>query len=496
MEVFGPSHFRIAEGQASFEVRGSFHYLDQDGPVVAAGAEEGADFRDFLIVSRYAGDSLTTELGAGDISLQETSLTAPGLQRRGVYLQQGGKGVTARIFSVNATPVFGVRDGPEIEVSRQEGIAGASVEFATADNLSRIHLTLLSGSDRTGTGFAQSDAGIRNEGQAIGASWYWNLASGKARGWLELAAADFKADADAAISRSEDDIAFKAGLVWAPAEHYEAAFNVEELGTDFVSIGNPGAVNDIRRMTLRNGFYNDKNRFDLVVGYAVDNLDNRPTLATTSLWQIRGVNTYRYSDHFNLALELSREMIESDDEPVNFSPTDIVTDRIELSAALVYGKWTISPLFAFSERDDRTVFDADTDLNEWRANFSWQPSTHMTLSLLLPQVIIEDDHITGVERKSELISILLNSTALDGLLQFDLSGNWQYVEASDNSIDETSSNYVARAAVSLKDYLPEYFQPSLYLKGLHSRIENDLLAVTQDEFTLYLGIEVFSGWGL
>ncbi len=291
-------------------------------------------------------------------------------------------------------------------------------------------------------------------------------------------------------------MAYKAGLVWAPVDYYEAALDFEELGTDFVSIGNPGAVNDVRRVALRNGFYSDSNRFDLTVGYAVDNLDDSSAIATTSLWQIRGENSYRYSDHLSLVLGLSREMIESGDEPINFSPTDTVTDRLDLSAAWTYAQWSFAPRYAFADRDDRTLFDVDTELTEWRADITWQPAETFALLMTLPQVIIEEDKLSGNRRQTELVALRLNATAADELLQFDLSGSWQHADASDHSTDEIRADYVARAAVSLKRYLPEYFQPSLYLKGLYSRIENGLLATARDEFTLYLGVEVFSGFGL
>ena len=493
VQVVGPTHLRIAEGATSFEVQGNFLYLDQDGDLPEGDIKEGSDFRDFLILTRFAGEHATSEIGVGDITIQETPLTAPGMTRRGAYIQQSRANTTLRIFSVNATPVFGVQDGMALESEKDTTLSGASLDVVSDDALSRFHLTVLSGSDLPGSGFSQGGFNTRSEGRTIGALWGWGLPSGELRGGIEVAAAEFIADADSPGNTEVEDVAYAVNATWAPSHYFEQTLRVESLGADYVSIGNPGVVNDLRRFNLENGFISNRNRFDLTFGYAFDNLDGRNDIPTTSLRKFGGKNSSFVNEHLTLLLDATREIIDSADEPINQLPTKIVIDRAGISASWVDEVWSLSPQFTYAVRDDRTSFNADSTLSESRFDVSYRPTAELSISLTLPQFILEDDKLNNVEQKTRLVSLLINSWMLDSLVQFDLSGNWQKIDSSDNTLRETRYDGSARAALSLKKYLPDYFQPSLYMQGQYTRVMDDVLSTKVDEFTLYFGIEVFSG---
>jgi hypothetical protein len=82
------------------------------------------------------------------------------------------------------------------------------------------------------------------------------------------------------------------------------------------------------------------------------------------------------------------------------------------------------------------------------------------------------------------------------LVKLDLEGTWQHSDASDSSRDETRIESSARLALSLQQYLPDYFKPTLSVKGSYSRTRDKVFDLDQDEFILYLGIEILSGLSL
>ncbi|MFV1957104.1 MAG: hypothetical protein ACC669_05110 [bacterium] len=489
-EVTGPVLLSLIQGNKGLSLEGNLYYLEQNGSLQSAISDEGLDFRNFVLTGTFLGKKATTEFKLGDISVAETTYTIPGLARRGFHLSRQMEYSKWTVFSLNATPVFGVRDGLEIPIDTDESIIGGSVKLFSKNGQTSFNLTYLNGTENLSGSFSSSGPQVISRGDVIGLAVNRIFGDTGFSGSLEGALSRFDRDISDG-SGKETDNAFNLGVLWRTSDKLDYELRLEQVGKEFRSIGNAGAVKDVRNVSLRNGIHLEKHDIGVLLYYAEDNLDSDSLIPESQYWKLEAKDDVTLSESFSLKVMGYREMFETDKEPTGFNPEDSITDFA--SAGLVYNRpnLSISPFASLTETDDKSGSNLDIEQREYRLDLALYPSDTFSATLTLPQIITEEKK-GGPDTNNLLASVLLNIIPVKDKLFFDLSGTYSKSEVSDGSANLRVTDVSARFAYSLKKYFPDYAQPQISLSGNYRKTVDEVSSQDTDEYQIFLNLELLS----
>ena len=489
LEGSGPVSFHVRKDQSEFYLAGNLYYYQQDDEPGLLAAEEGGDFRNFLLTGRWSGDKSSKTLEVGDLSLAETYYTVPSLYRRGARFTLDLSRKSFSLYTLSSAPVAGVREGLDVGVDPDENILGTSFRTTSADGRTGFHIVYLTGREESGYGV--SLPGDVKEGDILGVVVGRTLIPNKLSLHLEGASSSF--DADLTDTQGEEGgYAVFTGITWLASPKATVKGTAERVGKEFRSIGSPDALNDFDKVSLTGDIFLAKHTLNLSTAWSRSNVKEDPELPVSTQVALDAIDTWAAGENSSLQTRLYTDTVKSSDEPAGFTPYS--TRTALLSTLLNYSrtKWSLGTFVSLSQVDDTTGSNLDREQQELRLDLAYNPSNTFSASVTLPQYIRDEDVGAGIDYETMTSSLLMSKAFIGGDLLLDLSGSHTRYTASDNTADQWSSSATTRLAYSLSRYFPDYASPVIALGSEHSRTHDKAADSDLTQYRIFLTLELRS----
>ena len=175
----------------------------------------------------------------------------------------------------------------------------------------------------------------------------------------------------------------------------------------------------------------------------------------------------------------------SEDEPENSDETKLDTSTITGTIGFFQGPWAAEIRSSYSEQNDKTDFDFDTQL----FTFSFVPSYSGTYVSILPSWTLNStkDLSSGVRTDINTLTLDLYSSFLQDTVVGEIGGTYDWSEADDNSIDLNNTSFYARLSYRLNQ-MRRLEDTTLALEYLYNRLEDNVYDSTVYEGVLSLVI--------
>jgi hypothetical protein len=488
-EGSGPVYFNVKKDGREFSLTGNLYYYQQDNEPGLLAADEGGDFRNFLLTSRWSSDRSVKTLEIGDLGIAETYYTAPNLYKRGVRFRLDQSRKSFSLFSVSSAPVAGVRHGLDVGVDADENILGTSFQTASADGRTGFHVVYLTG--REEAGYGASLPGDAKEGDVLGVVLGRTLIPNKLSLHLEGASSNFDSD----LTDTEDkqgDWAVFTGFTWVAAPKLTVKASAERVGKEFRSIGSPDALNDFDKVSLAGDIFLKKHTLNLATSWSRSNVEDDADIPGSTQTVLDATDTWLPKDNLSLTTRLYTDSVKTSDEPAGFDPYSTRTDILSTLVNYNLTKWSLGTFLSLSRTDDTTGNNQDREQEEVRMDFSYAPSPRFSASFTLPQFIRDRDDSTGVDYETLNTFALVNAVLYGDALTLDLSANRGLYSASDDTADLTNTTMTARLAYSLASLFPDYAAPAVILGSEYSKIVDDVADTDVTQYRIFLTLELRS----
>lgn len=432
----------------------------------------------YVLTLRHDDDSLAL----GDVSFRGTSLTAPGLSRRGALAQINFSGTAIQLAQVASGTVTGWRDG----LGSDDQILAASVAHPIARaggepfNVTAVIVsgeTSNAGSINVATVEPPSRgkvAGLQGSGRLFGAGLN-----------LEGAWSDYDADTtDGLPARRDQAVVLQ---VDGTLGGLGLSANYQFAGPDFSSIANPGANRDRAQYGLSAGTGIGIHTFSATVSHARDNVDDdpaRPVIVNDSAGLTWAMNP---QDWPTLSLSFQTGRVESEKEPVATPATESRNDA--WSAALAYARESWAANLALSQSEIEDAQNGNSESSSAQFSVMLRPAATLNVA---PTLAYTRSESGAVVRETRLSTLTLGwrmaeTWTLDGQLGYSAD------EADDGSADSVRQNGTLRLAWSgrwLKSLFPEQ-QASVSLAATWSDLEDRVTPANDlSDSSVLLGINV------
>ena len=232
--------------------------------------------------------------------------------------------------------------------------------------------------------------------------------------------------------------------------------------------------------------------FNLTTGYSRSNLENDTAIPVSSQWLLEATDRYTVRDNLSLEFHLHTDLVDTSDEPAGYDPYNTRTNTLSTLLSYSLPKWSMATFLLLSGTDDTTASDLDTTHDEFRLDLSIVPSSRFSASLTLPQIIRERDVKNDIDYNTYNAAVMLNASLVTDVLSLDLAGSYSRSDATDDSVDQRSSNASTRLAYSLARHFPEYASPNIALGGEYSRTEDTIWASDLTQYRIFITLELHS----
>ncbi len=489
LEGSGPLNFHVKKDGREFSLAGNLYYYQQDDEPGLGAADEGGDFRNFLLTGRWKTDRSVKTLEVGDLGIDETYYTALNLYRRGARFSLDLSRKSFSLFSLSSAPVVGVRDGLDVGVDTDENIIGTSFRATSADGRTGLHIAYLTGREESGYGV--SLPGDAKEGDVIGVVLGRTLIPAKLSLHLEGASSSFDSDLTDAQGE-EGGWAVFTGLTWMAAPKLTVKASAERVGKEFRSIGAPDALNDFDKVSLTGDLFLKKHTLNLATSWSRSNVEDDAEIPVSTQMALDAMDTWLPKNNLSLQTRLYTDSVDTSGEPAGFDPFSTRTDILSTLVNYNLTRWSLGTFLSLSRTDDTTGINQDTKQEEVRLDLAYNPSSRFSASITLPQFIRDRDDGAGVDYETLNTSALVNAVLYGDALTFDLSANRGLFNASDDSADQVSTTVTTRLAYSFSSLFPEYSSPSVILGSEHSRTVDEVADTDMTQYRVFLTLELRS----
>lgn len=468
-------------------LRTNLRFLDRSAPVYAP-EEKGIDLVDYVISSRYAGEKLGVLTEIGDLQLQETRNTIMGLARRGVRAVVDYKSLSVSSFRVQSEQVYGFDGGTGLNFDGRDNIRGVSVGLKLLSDTLTLRTIYLTGSEEGSSFGMYSDAGAR-QGDVLGFLLVDQLFAGKLNLEAEYDTSDFDAD-------DSDEFASETSRAWnIKAGGVDGKYNYQALyeyaGRDYEVVGNQGLQRDRQGFTLTGGMQVTEHTVTLSGSRYVDNVEEDVLFPQTE--QTAAMVDYSFTKFPTLPMGLGfqHSIIESSMVPEFGSPIEINTDMISTRLSHQRGAWSYNLNTSYSIQDDRTPADYDTRAQ----TYSFAPmyySEHLSFSPNLSFIRSTDD-TRDVDTDTRTMSLDLRGDLYAKKCLYELAGNFSQMEMSDKAMKMEILSTTFRIAYVPGEKIFGLLNPSIGLRGLYNKTDDQVYEQTTEEFALLLAISTSIG---
>ncbi|NOY44493.1 MAG: hypothetical protein GXP50_03440 [Deltaproteobacteria bacterium] len=402
---------------------------------------------EFTISSGYL---LTLAYGAqsfefGDLSIDETPLTASGFARRGARLNLELHGIKARLYNVRADTVEGFEAGVSLSDSESQ-VYGLAVEapLLPDDRLS-VHLSALTGRNENRAGFNTGTSLGPSQGQTVGLGFRGTLFGMGLSG--ELAWSRFDPDTSQGPGMQADT----AWQVNASRDLGVGSLSLGLLryGSDYATIANPNFTGD--RQAAQAGFSTGFGPVSLNLSgaYSEDNVErdrSRPIVSSISGNTSVGVSVPGWPS-LDLGYGVSRQKSRS--VPPGGQAVDNVNHTV--NAGLSYGRdhWNAGLTASMGFLQNRLSGAAGSRTRSATLSGGWNGER---LSVT-PSLSYNESDSGGQVHRTRLATLSLALPLWPEIVDLSGQGSYQKADTSDGSVDTATLNGSVRLSWNVQALL-------------------------------------------
>lgn len=455
----------------------NLRYLDQD-LVINPPLEKGFNLANYLLTGYFTGEGYQALAEFGDVNLNETQYTL-NIARRGGTFAIDYETIKLKAFMVNSEEVFGFTGGTGLSNDTDDHLMGVSGEFGLFANKVRLKALYVTGGE-IGNSYNIYNVNQNSKGDVLGFQATSTLVENKLTLEAELDYANYDPDTSDEFDE-ESDRAFRvaANGYWNIIS-YTALY--EYIGTDYQVVGNPYLQGDREGYGANFGINHPVHAVTFGLSDYNDNVNKNPLYAQTNMFQGQVNYTYSRIANMPLGLNYQRSLLETSKEPANTAHYETVTDAITGTVNYLVNSWNFGFMAGFSEQDDKTDFNYDTDALNSTLSVSYL-SQYITIT---PSLSYNRSRFwpTGVDTDTRTFTLDLRGNLWQQKLIYELAGTFSRMENSDKSLKQDSYNTNFRLAYVVTPQLWGMNYPSLGLMGTYYGIEDHLFDTSTDEFTL------------
>ncbi len=474
---------KAAQGPWELTFTSNARYQDQELPMDEP-MDDGLELADYLLSARYSTEQYSAGMDFGDISVTGTRNTYNGLSRRGGSLTLGYGPVTVSGFTMRSDQAYGIDGEWGLDTEETNHFHGGSGTLTLMDDRLEITLAHIRGGEITDDSYglwSSDPGGIR--GKATGLSLKTDFFDQKARAVLELGWSDYDEDTSDGIDFVSDDSLY--AEISGDFERFNYQASYEHNGPNYQVPGNSGVDYDREGFDTAAGYTFEYQSVSLRYSRFNDNVDDDLDRAV--------ITTSDYGVDYNLSkfesvpisLSLSRSVQESDKEPSPWDEMHMVTDTCSGNVSYMWDQWSISLSPSFSDQDDRTSQDSDSDTKSLTLSSTWSGEKCMVSG----SVMVNEStyHPTDLDTTTYSMNLAWSWTILDQLT-FESNASMNRQKTSDDSMDQDYWNADLQLTYSLEHPLWGILSPQIMLKCVYDGSEDRTYDTDTDGTLIYLAL--------
>lgn len=423
----------------------------------------------------------------GDITINETPLTAPSFARRGVQAKLKGFDTELHLFNVSTETLQGWKSGLG-ESDHQ--VYGLSLQRSLlSDGSLPVTLAYVIGENKAVSGFNTASTDNPSEGDVLGIALGHTVYDVNIEG--EFASSRYDDDTSDNICK-KDDIAGSVNLsTILSAVSLETSYFY--YGPDFSSIANPSFTADREGVSANASTSFGPSTISVSSNRTRDNVKKdsaRPIVNSTSGSISYGLSVAPWP---SLNMSYSRSMQDSDREPEGTEKVENSDDTVDVGLSTSGKNWNMNLSSNYGKLHDKV---GSLDSKTWGMNLSGGYTPFQGLSLS-PSASYTESTSSGVTNDTRLGSLTANIPLWNPHLDMSFQVSHTTNKASDGSQDSTNLNGSWRLSLNLNQFIKKWFQfdgqQALALTVNYSRIEDHVtLSNTGDETSVFLSINLLS----
>ncbi len=463
-----------------FTAKSQFRYLDQNLPVMPP-QEKGIDLVNFLVSSGYQKDAMKMEGELGDVQVSETQNTVNGYARRGGQLFLDYKALGLHAFSVQTDQVFGLDGGLGIGTDPFDQLTGISGSLSLLKEQLKLKTLFAKGGERGSSfGISTLDGGKKGEVAAL----VMEAALLDQRLSIEGEYDVSKYDGDTSDEfGQESDKAYRIKLAW-NGSTFGADASYEYMGPEYEVIGNQGLPKNREGFTLGGRIMAPVHSLDVRFSRFNDNVEDDDLYPT--VYTSEGSISYTFSKFQSLPISISyqKSIQDSSDEPEYTPETDFHTDTVNLNLTWIKGLWNLGIQGGYSYMNDKTGMIGDTTT----VIFSFTPSYSGTHLQITPMFSYNKSitHIIDVETDTYTANLDLQ-WQMTKRLHWSAAGNYNIMQADDDSMDQRNLNLNCRLAYKLMEGWRSVLEhPTVGIRGQYAWQEDKIYHMESDSYAVLI----------
>ncbi len=426
----------------------------------------------------------------GDISVQETSLTAPSFARRGIQAKLKVSDAEIHLFDVSTATVSGWNSGLG---GNGRQVYGGSVKMPVGpEGKNPITLVFITGENGAVNGYNAAGTQGPSEGDVFGVAFTGEFGDFSVGG--ELAFSSYDEDTTSGGGKVDDfsgtvDLGF-------PVGDYSLSFGYFYYGPDFASIANPNFTGDREGGNASVSTTYGPVSVSLTLNRTWDNVErdsSRPIVYSTAGTLSSSFNVEGWPG-VSFSYSLSEQ--KSDNEPAGSSEVNNVNHTYSLGLSKSGEFWSAGINGSVSRlRDKAGSFGSASkslslsgSLTPWEG-FSISPSLSYTGS-----------RSGGVTNRTRLATLSGSLPFIGNTLDASFQVSYTLNDASDGSVDQKTVDGSFRLALNLQEVvkgLSDYGTAALALSCNYRKVDDDLNpANSGEDITVLLTINVSAPFDL
>lgn len=399
--------------------------------------EDRPEIINYYASARHKNDRSDLLAEAGYIQLHESQNTIYRLARRGVHANYEGERLSLGLFTVNSQHHLGSEGGAGIGDGSDDSIVGFSTGWnavSSDDYALKIKAIYSKGAeDGDSLGILSNNTASEGHVAALLIESKFNRVGLNIE--AEFDQSSFDADTGDAIAARDDDayaLRIKGNADWVS---YRAAY--ERIGAHYAVVANPLLQNDREYVSLSADFDRGEHGFALNTQLERDNLNEEAFRARLNRSYLAADYRYRKGRNFSTLISLQNNRLISQDEPTGSDILDTKTNSVLGRINLVSGRWNNLISFLFSDLDDTTITDNDSEI----LSYTISPGLLTdTLNFTPSYSNTTTEFNSGQKIRQGIFSVHIHGKAYDERLDYQLSASFS--DVSDNTASDVTSTFL------------------------------------------------------
>jgi len=458
----------------------NIRYLDQSIPV-SEPLKKGFNLVNYLLQAQYTGEYLQTLLEIGDIYVNESASTIQNLLRRGGRFSLQYKDLKIKSFIVRSRESYRFDGDTGIGGGLDDHIFGVSAEAGLLSERIRLRSIYVTGGEEDGSFGIWAPGGGR-KGSVLALVFKADVIEQRLSAEAEIDLSEFDADTSDEFS-AENDRSYRLKMSGYSGRYsYQALY--EYVGPAYEVIGNQFLPRNREGFMLNGGANFQTHSINLSFSRYNDNVEGDDLYPRIYTYQ--GTIDYSFNKFPNLPMGLSyqKAVINSTMEPDPAYTTSSDTDTFSGRINYMRGRWNIGFQVSHSIQNDRTEDSNDTDTTTYTIMPVFS-SEHLSV---MPNLSFNRStyHLTGVYTDTYTINLELRFDTFHQRMTYELSGTYNRIKSSDDSMDQDTINTQFRIAYLIRKDIWGYLNPSVGIRGLYNKMIDRAYEQRDEELVLLL----------